>query len=372
MKIAFDGKRFYHNHTGLGNYSRTLIRDYSEYFPANKTYLLASKTHKSSFQNPSNSSLIDPKPSLNSYWRSYSIHKDINKIKPDIYHGLSNELPLSSSKIKALKIVTIHDLFYEKFPSDFSYLDRKMYQYKTRKACENADHIIAISEATKVDIIDFLGVNPDKISVVYQSCNRVFQEENDCEFTTDLGLKSAKIPTHFALFVGTINKRKNVFGLIKAMSILPKSDRIPLVIVGNGKAKFIQEIRSFLTKKSMENEVVFLGSVPNQELKYLYKNAKFTCLPSFYEGFGIPIIESLFCHTPVLFSNTSSLPEAAGKCGISCFPDKISSISEAFAKFVANDSLSSDYQYFIDRHVTRFRSKNTSLSLQNTYKYLFS
>ncbi len=371
MKIGYDAKRFFHNHTGLGNYSRTLIQDFLEFYPENEVTLFGSNTDKSPYKKDVHCSIIDPGKQLKSYWRSYSIYKDINREKLQIYHGLSNELPLTSHRINAYKVVTIHDLFFEKYPDDFTCLDRKMYGYKTRKACQNADHIIAISEATKNDIVEILGVNPAKISVIYQSCNRVFQTNTLHKTSKKYQLKLDELPEDFALFVGTLNKRKNIMGLLKAISILPKKDRIPLVIVGNGKADFVSKLKEFITKNNMQKEVFWMGSLQNFELKQLYQRAKFCCLPSFYEGFGIPIIESLFCGTPVLYSNVSALPEAAGACGMSCNPYDFHTISHSFNILATNKVLIADYQSNIEDHVNSFKSKRTSNSLLKLYESIF-
>jgi glycosyltransferase involved in cell wall biosynthesis len=370
MNIAFDAKRLFHNHTGLGNYSRTLVKNLIDFYPQYNVSLLASNTSKSPFLNQfkSDFNVVDPAPLFNSYWRSQSIYRDINRLKPDIYHGLSNEIPFSSHKVKSRKIVTIHDLFYIKYPNDFTAIDRKIYKRKALISCQKADHIIAISQSTKQDIIEFLGVKPEKISVIYQSCNRFFQQKEQKPNNLN-SLLIDNVPSEYALYVGSLNKRKNIIGLIKAFSIVPKEDRIPLVIVGSGSKSFTDDIHKLLVRTKLKKDIFLLGSITNKALKVLYSNAKFTCLPSFYEGFGIPVIESLFCNTPVLVGNNSSLVEAAGDCGIKCNPFDIYEIAQSIQKLSSDYSLLSDFQLNIPCHIKKFHSATTAASLHLLYSF---
>ena len=368
MKIAFDGKRLFHNHTGLGNYSRTLVKDLVDYYPQYSVSLFASNTLKSRFLDDFNDDfkIVDPSPKVSSLWRSHYICKDINNINPDIYHGLSNEIPFSSNKIKSRKIVTIHDLFYIKFPKDFTLIDREIYKRKAIMSCQKADHIVAISHSTKQDIIEILGVKPEKISVIYQSCNRAFQKKGK-KITISNNNQFAKLPLEFALYVGSLNKRKNIKGLIKALSLIPKEQRIPLVIVGSGSKIFTKEIQNLIIKNKLRNEIFLFGNSSIEGLQYLYQNARFTCLLSFYEGFGIPIIESLFCNTPVLVGNNSALVEAAGNCGIKCNSFEIEAISFAIQKLTSDSSLVSNFQLNIPDHVNKFLSRKTATNLHLLY-----
>jgi len=364
MKIAFDGKRYFKNHTGLGNYSRTLIRNLVKYYPENEYHVFANNTRSSNFQLPVKTKLQDPEKKFGTYWRSYGITNDVNGLSPKIYHGLSNELPATSGKIKAKKIVTIHDLFFHHFAKDFSFFDRNIYRKKTLQACKDADHIVAISHSTKNDIVEILGVNPKKISVVYQSCNDIFQNPQEINVLK----KFEGLPSSFALFVGSLNHRKNILGLVSALATLPPENRIPLVIVGNGHKKFVNFLKDQAASKGVLSSLVFVGALSNEDLLGLYRKARFTCLVSFYEGFGIPVLESLFSNTPVLVSNISALPEAAGNCGLKCNPHDISSIAESLKLMTMDDSKMADFQSQIAGHLIDFSSHNTADSMVKLYQ----
>ncbi|WP_431609569.1 glycosyltransferase family 4 protein [Chryseobacterium sp. 'Rf worker isolate 10'] len=315
MKIAFDAKRFFHNTSGLGNYSRDLVRILSEYESGNE-YLLLNKNKsergKDILERPNVHFIETSKGSLS---RQLKMGKDAQKQGADIFHGLSGELPLKWDPKPIKKVVTIHDLIFVRYPQYYSFFDRKIHFWKFKKAADSADKIIAISEQTKRDIIQYLKVPENKIEVIYQGCHHAFKEQQSPEMMQAVKEKF-KLPERFILNVGTIEDRKNLLNVVKAIS----GTEIPLVVVGR-KTKYYQKIESFLKKNKMEKQVLFLEGVSMDELACLYKLADIFVYPSFFEGFGIPVIEALFSKTVVVTSNTSCLPEAGGKDSVYVNPD---------------------------------------------------
>src|SRR3569832_395054 len=160
MKIGYDAKRAFLNQSGLGNYSRTLIKSLSQYYPENKYVLFTPKTGDNYFvdyvEKQKNISIVKPTKLLDrffrSWWRSYGITKLLTESNIEVYHGLSNELPFNIAEFKGKKIVTIHDLIFLRYPEYYSAADRAIYDRKVKSACDNADVVIAISEQTKRDI----------------------------------------------------------------------------------------------------------------------------------------------------------------------------------------------------------------------------
>lgn len=315
MKIAFDAKRFFHNTSGLGNYSRDLVRILSQYEPDNE-YLLLNKNKsergKDILDRPNVKFVETSKGSLS---RQLKMGKDAQKQGADIFHGLSGELPLKWDRKPIKKIVTIHDLIFVRYPQYYSFFDRKIHFWKFKKAAAVADKIIAISEQTKRDIIQFLQVPESKIEVIYQGCHKAFKEQQTPE-QIQAAKDKFKLPERFILNVGTIEDRKNLLNVVKAI----KDTGIPLVVVGK-KTKYFQKIENFLKKNKMEKQVSFLEGVSMDELAVIYKLADIFVYPSFFEGFGIPVIEALFSKTVVVTSNTSCLPEAGGKDSVYIDPN---------------------------------------------------
>src|SRR5262245_14266308 len=223
MNIGFDAKRAYHNGTGLGHYSRTLIRSLAEYFPQHQYYLFNPKPSDLFHLNGKNIHEMLPSgllhKTLSSVWRSKWITNDLEKLGIDIYHGLSNEIPLDIHKTQIKSVVTIHDLIFERFPAQYSKIDAQIYKKKFRYACDHADKVIAISQQTKRDIIEFYKTPEEKISICYQSCNPAFGRQVP-EQEKKLIKEKYSLPDEYFLYVGSIIERKNLLNICKAIYLL--------------------------------------------------------------------------------------------------------------------------------------------------------
>ncbi len=329
MKIAFDAKRFFNNSSGLGNYSRDLIRMMATHYPENQYILLNKNLSKKGAEILSLPNVLFLKTSAGTLSRQFQMGKDAQNQQADIFHGLSGELPLKWNSKPIKKIVTIHDLIFERYPQYYSWFDRKIHLWKFKKAAHSADRIIAISEQTKKDIIQFLKVPEGKIAVVYQGCHQAFKEDFD-ESKASVLKEKHSLPNRFILNVGTVEPRKNALSLVQAI----QNTDIPLIMVGR-KTAYAEKIQRFLRKNKMENQVLFLEDVSMEELATLYKMADIFVYPSFFEGFGIPVIEALFSGTPVITSGKSSLPEAGGNGALYIDPENPEDLA-AKIKFLWN------------------------------------
>ena len=189
MNIGFDAKRAFSNKSGLGNYSRNLIRGLILNYPDHNFFLFNPGEKKIALhdfvERKTNIKEIVPtgffEREFTGWWRSYGITKKLTEYKVDLYHGLSNELPLNIAKSPVKKVVTIHDLIFMRYPEFYQPSDRKMYEHKTRQACKDADVVVAVSNQTKNDLINLLEVPEKKIQVLYQSCGENYfnLEESD-------------------------------------------------------------------------------------------------------------------------------------------------------------------------------------------------
>lgn len=312
MKIGFDAKRAFHNTTGLGNYSRDLIRILGDYFPSNKYYLYNPKPKKVKRLHLTDAMVeVLPKSvfwkKLSSLWRQRGIITQLKEDKIELFHGLSGEIPRGLRKEGIKSVVTIHDLIFMRYPELYSYFDRKIHFAKFKYAAKHADRVIAISEQTKTDIIHFLQISSSKIDVVYQGCNDAFKI-NRSEIEKKAVKEKYLLPDKFLLNVGTIEERKNALTIVKAIKDLD----IPLVIIGR-KTKYFQEIADYIKKHGLENSVFFLEGLTLEELSTIYQMAEIFIYPSIFEGFGIPIIEALYSKIPVITSKSGVFPEAGGE-----------------------------------------------------------
>jgi glycosyltransferase involved in cell wall biosynthesis len=313
MKIGYDAKRAFLNNTGLGNYSRWLVKALAQYHPENTYYLYTPKVKSnprlSFLQQFSNIKTVTPIGKLiKSWWRSKGIVEDLQRDGINVYHGLSHELPIGIGESGIKSVVTVHDLIFMRFPEQFGRISRTIYRLKVAKACAVANKIIAISKKTKDDLVELLNVDPVKIKVIYQGCDPIFKVKRSAEQKKKVAEKY-NLPVDFILNVGTIEERKNLLLLVKALPTI--ENNVPLVIVGKP-TKYLKLVKAYLSANNLNNRVVFLHGVEFADLPAIYQLARVFVYPSRYEGFGIPVLEAITSGTPVIAAKGSCLEEAGG------------------------------------------------------------
>jgi len=309
MKIGFDGKRAVQNFTGLGNYSRFVLSLLAQHYPENEYHLYTPKKAKINPGIPDPVQYHCPSGFLNRpLWRSKFVVSDLKKDKIELFHGLSNELPYGISQSGIPSVVTIHDLIFLRFPDYYPYLDRKIYKYKFEYACKNASRIIAVSKQTKQDIMSFFRIRESKIDVVYQGCNQLFQHAASSEALAKIK-QEYNLPEKFLLNVGTIEERKNLLLIVKALTTVPKD--VKLVVIGR-ETEYTKEVKEYIAANHLYERVIFLKNVPLADLPLIYRCAEIFVYPSRFEGFGIPVIEALYSGVPVIAATGSCLEEAGG------------------------------------------------------------
>ena len=339
MRIGFDAKRAMQNFTGLGNYSRYLIEILYRFHPENEYLLYAPKYRESrQFQalQASCPAIGCRYPEgfwrrLRSLWRTFGITRCLECDGVDIYHGLSNELPLNIRRQRRAKsVVTIHDLIFVRYPQYYGAIDRWLYRYKYGRSCRNADAIIAISECTKRDIVNYFKIAPEKIHVVYQGCDSSFTSIASEAIRQEVR-KRYGLPGRYILSVGSIEERKNVLLAVKAMPRLP--EEVHLVIVGKRTA-YTDEVERFIEENHLRERVHLLHDVIFRHLPAVYQMAEIFVYPSRFEGFGIPILEALHSSVPVIAATGSCLEEAGGPDSIYVHPDDVEGMTAALTLLV--------------------------------------
>jgi glycosyltransferase involved in cell wall biosynthesis len=370
MKIAFDAKRAFNNYSGLGNYARSLMDSIIHYFPENEYHLYTPKIkifdYQSSLLSYANINIHQPQRFFSSlfhnHWRSYTITNELIANNVDVYHGLSNEIPSNIRRFSQKKIVSIHDLIFLRFPELYPVFDRQIYDSKVRNSCKNADCVIAISEQTKKDIIHYYRIPEAKIKVLYQSCNPIFRAENSMDELKQIR-KKYNLPSNFILSVGTIEQRKNLLTLLKALNL---TKDISLVVVGK-KTKYYKRLLQFCQENDLMSRVFFLNNVPTSDLPSLYKNCNLFVYPSVFEGFGIPVLEAINCKVPVIAALGSSLIEVGGKDSLYFDPYNHQQLAELILNVINSSNLR---QKMIDnswQHAQKFLPQNLSAQLMKIY-----
>ena len=384
MNIGFDAKRAFHNQTGLGHYSRTLIHSLAKFYPGHQ-YFLFNPVRSSLFQFEEENIheiLPDHFPAnlFTTAWRSSWVKKDLKKLKIDLYHGLSHEIPIGIQKSNITSVVTIHDLIHERYPGQYNSIDVKIYNKKFRYACQHADKIIAISEQTKKDILDFYKTPVEKIAVTYQSCNPSFGESLSEAQKRIIQLKY-ELPPKFFLYVGSIIERKNLLNLCKAVFILRNESSIPLVVIGDG-GKYKQQVKDFIKQNDLEKKIIFLSERPSatssktfqsgEDLPAIYQSATAMIYPSFFEGFGIPVLEALWSRLPVITSNVSSLPEVGGNAVYYVNPQSAEEIAEGMKKIVSDEPLANELRQKGLLQAKKFSQQNCAEAVMSVYNEAIS
>ena len=331
--IGFDAKRIVRNGTGLGSYGRTLVNDLAQrqdlalrlYAPDKGRDDLRSQIVERpnvSFCYPHFSSSIHL-PS--SWWRMKGVVTDLQRDGVQLYHGLSGELPIGIRKSGIRSVVTIHDLIFLRHPEFYNWVDTKIYAWKFRQTLREADHVIAISECTKRDILYYGDIDEQKISIVYQSFAPRFSVEVSEEQRTQV--RSAyQLPQRYILNVGSIEARKNILQVVQALPLLP--DDVALVMVGRH-TPYTDLVLQYVREHHLEERVRVLHGVPDEHLPMLYALAESFVYPSVYEGFGIPIIEAISCGLPVVACSGSCLEEAGGPDSLYVQPGNVEAMAAA-------------------------------------------
>lgn len=386
MNIGFDAKRAAQNRTGLGNYSRFVIRILSEKFAGNQYHLYTPKPHRMPYlqEIPTLKHLFLHFPPqgiwsrLRSLWRVWGITKDIQKDGIHIFHGLSNELPLNigtpeQRKMKAggkgcKYIVTVHDLIFIHTPQYYHWIDRQIYNFKFRRACRCADRVIAVSEYTKQEIMHYYHTPESKIDVVYQGCDPVFSQEIEEGKLQEVKARY-QLPDKFVLYVGSIEERKNLILVAKAMAKLNRRAAIHVVAVGRRTA-YVDKIQDFLKAQGIEHLFHFYHQVPYADLPSFYKWASTFAYPSRIEGFGIPLLEAISSGVPAIGCTGSCLEEAGGPNSIYVNPDDAQGMADAILRTCTDEDLRQHMISEGKKYALNFSDEKLSHDLMRVYENL--
>lgn len=373
MNIGFDAKRAFKNFTGLGNYSRFVVKSLSDHYPKNEYFLYSPMgTIKNDEVNQScsntNQRIITPEgvwnfPLMSGLWRSVFSGQDHNHL--DIFHGLSSEIPYKKDK-KTRYVVTIHDLIFLRFPELYRPLDVKIYQYKAKYACEKADKVIAVSEQTAADITRFLGIPEKKIEVIYQGCHQNFKREIQKD-EMDQVAKKYDLPSSYLLTVGTIEKRKNIGLILEFLKNNPDYE-LPLVVVGKP-TPYLHELTAYIEASGLEERVKFLHQVSFEDLPCVYAGAEVFIYPSIFEGFGIPIIEAQESGVPVITSIGTCFEEVGGRSVLYNDPNDIDHLKSNLDALRCKD-FRDNLVNLAKENTKRFQPKAISEKLIDVYQEL--
>src|SRR3989344_7955901 len=345
MTIGYDASRaFIRNRTGTENYSYQLLRALAEIDQKNtyKVYVRPGFSLEEKWPSNFQFSVLN----FQYLWTQIGLGLQTFKEKLDVLFVPAHTLPIIH-KPGLKTVVTVHDLGPEYLPKMHQLKQQLYLKYITKYQLTSATKLIAVSKATKEDLVKKVGIDPKKVEVVYEGFNKELTRDRQ-QATDDI-----KVYGKYYLFVGTVQPRKNLERIIKAFSVIARSgttkqsqrkgllrfarnDEINLVIVGS-KGWLSNEIYDLPRKLGIRKRVKFLGHVPDEKLSALYSGAEALLFPSLFEGFGLPILEAQACGCPVITSNLSSMPEVAGKGAILVDPYSVDDIVKGMERLRITD-----------------------------------
>jgi glycosyltransferase involved in cell wall biosynthesis len=335
MKIGIDASRaFIEEKTGVEEYSYQLIKNLAMMDTLNhQIFLYVEENSKIDFDIPDNFFIKEIKGSV--LRTQVGLSLEMKKSPVDILFVPSYTIPIIHPQ---KTVVTVHGLEYKRCPQCYSLRERAILEINTLLSVRWSSKIIVPSENTKNDLIKFYKVCLDKIEVVYHGTKGVRRQAS--------GVRRQNKKSFNILFIGRLEKRKNLVALIKAFEIFKNSSKFQVPsskLILAGKQGFgFEEINQAIQRSPFKGDIVLEGYVSEEEKEELYKKADLFVLPSFYEGFGFPVLEAMSHGMPVVCSNISSLPEVAGSSALLVNPNSTEEIAKAIEQVYHDEDLRND------------------------------
>ncbi len=368
MRIAINCRSFLNkNYTGIGRYTYQLIQSLSEIDRQNEYLLYTPKRFFSTKR-------ILPKiPAQNFSLKIDRLYRGMEKtVGPvDIYHCPS---PESLSDLDETKIVvTVHDLIFKTYPPGHTIETIEETERQFKNILEKASRIICCSKSTLNDLHRYFSVDVSKTVLIYQGVNQkdFYPIEKEESKRAQVTIQSQGIDGPFILFVGTIEPRKNLRNLLEAFSFLKKKKKYGGKLVVIGMQGWNEDLSFLIGQLGLKNDVVFTGFLSNQELRHFYNKADVFAFPSFYEGFGFPIVEAFSCGVPVVTSNISSCPEIAGDAALTVDPHSVPEIAQAILRVIDDQNLREQLRQKGLRRARQFSFLNTARQTLQVYQEVY-
>jgi glycosyltransferase involved in cell wall biosynthesis len=334
MRIALDTRLvYYRRYSGIGQYIVHLAEQLPGLDRDNSYTIVHSRKDRTPPHHPAAQRQAAWTPSHHRL-EQIAFPLELMRLQFDLLHS-PDFIPPFAGRFR--RIITVHDLNFLYYPQFLTNQSRRYYNRQIEHAVQIADHILADSHATRLDLIKLLNVPEEKITVVWLAPNvEVFRPLNPAAIAA--ARDRLQLPDRFVLFAGTLEPRKNVAGLLRAYRLLRDRDpHSPDLILAGSRGWLFDETRALIDDLRLSDQVRWIDSPPDDDLAALYSAATAFALPSHYEGFGLTVLEAMACGAPCIISDRGSLPEIAGGAAIEIDPDDAQELAAALAG-VLNDS----------------------------------
>jgi glycosyltransferase involved in cell wall biosynthesis len=328
-----------HQPAGITRYTRHLLRALAKVNHHDEFITFQHRRHRTQLIEQANfrrSTLFAP---VHTHLEQWMLPLELLRFSLDLWHSTDFIPPLYTT---VPTVITVHDLAFLHWPH-FLTKDSAAYYGQIDRAVRHAQHIIVPSESTKQDLTAMLGVPPIKISVIYEAADELFVPLPVAETRAEV-MRKYHLPETFVLFVGTIEPRKNVDGLLRAFHHLRSKYGVndTALVIAGGSGWNYQETLDLINQLQLEQSVRLVGRVVDEELHKLYVSARCHVHPAHYEGFGLPPLEAMACGTPTIVSNVSSLPEVVGDAALLIDPANWEEIAVAMHRLLSDNQLHSE------------------------------
>jgi glycosyltransferase involved in cell wall biosynthesis len=367
MRVGIDARLVYYSQAGIGQYIIHLVNGLANVDQDSEYVLLQSRKDDTTILEKPNFKRVSLWTPSHHRLERYSLNVELVRLGLDVLHSPDFIPPHRPS---CRSVITIHDLAFLLYPH-FLTKESARYYGHIDQAVRWTDQIIAVSESTRNDTLQHLGVPDDKITVVYEAANPIFQP-----MTRDVARDEVRnrygVDGPFILFVSTIEPRKNVPTLLRAMWQLMEcyKEDVRLVLAG-GRGWLFEDTFSVVKELGLDGRIHFLGRVPSEDLLYLYNAAEMLAHPAFYEGFGLPPLEAMACGLPAVVSDVASLPEVVGDAGLLIDPHDADELTVAMWRVLNDTQLRQEMREKGLRQAARFSWQRAARETMTIYQRAF-
>ncbi len=367
MRIGIDARLVYYSQAGIGQYILHLVNGLAQVDRDNQYVLLQSRKDDTEILDRPNFRRVSLWTPSHHRLERYSLNVELVRLGLDVLHS-PDFIPPHRPACKS--VITVHDLAFLLYPH-FLTKESARYYGHIDQAVRWTDHIIAVSESTKRDTIQHLGVPQDKITVVHEAANPIFRPLDKSAARQEV-LDRHGVDGPFVLFVSTIEPRKNVPTLLRAVWQLMQcyKEDVRLVLAG-GRGWLFEDAFAVVEELDLDGRVHFVGRVPSEDLLHLYNAAEMLAHPAFYEGFGLPPLEAMACGLPIIVSNVASLPEVVGDAGLLIDPNDIDELTVAMWRVLNDSALREEMRQKGLRQAARFSWERAARETMAIYKSVY-